>query len=409
MKLKIITYFVLLALLGAIHIPAGHAQSLSMEEDLNIMKGILGKMLSQNQNGILAGNRIDAFYLDGFGVVFRLAYAANQDWVLTDALEKKLSQIQAQKQKINQDMQEIQKKHQELRDKMAQARYNANARAIRQNAADAVRLYQDEDHINVILDTLETIENGLSTEEAIEHIRSRLLVFFERYVTGMQNLKSGDRVSVLVEIQDWGQLNRQSQFLHGFVTAGDIAQFRSGKLSKDEFPKKVVFQQYNKESELSEDISMMSEILSRGFKQNQGYFASPANQGVYLNGYGALLFMNVPTQGNVFQINNNGLGEPSNPADYFLQNSDQMQSTNQEQMAQLRQKVLGLLGAYGYTLELGANEWVSLHVNTMPDYLMWGKGNTGFLIQLRQQDLNQYHAGTIDLKTLEKRARIQTY
>ena len=413
MKIKLISYFTLLLLMGAVQMPAKEAVPLSMDDDLNIMKGVLEKLLDQKSSGIALGDEIDAFYLEDYGVVFRVMYATNQQFVLTDALEKKLTQIQTQKQKISEDMLEIQQKHQDLRDKMNQARQDMTAKIVQQNAADAVRLYQDEDHINVILDTLKTMGGkGPSREAAVAQIQKQLRVFFDRYVAAMQNLKPNDRIAVLVEMRDWSNLNQKDSFLYGWVTFENVTKYRENKLSKEQFAKTIEFQTYNNKTEVAQDIDIMSEILSRGF-QKKSFLSTYTNQGLYLNGYGALLFMSVPLNnyndsGNIDfttllsnQSGNQGL----------MNQTDKTLETAQTQMALLRQKVMGLLGSYGHTLRLGPDEWVTLHVNTGPQYMMWGDTSmpAGFMIQVRQQDLNQYHSGQINLQTLENRARIKTF
>ena len=414
MKIKLLTYSMLFLLLGAIYMPAKEATPLSMDDDLNIMKGVLEKLLNQKSSGITLGDEIDAFYLEDYGVVFRVMYATNQQFMLTDALQKKLSQIQMQKQKISEDMLEIQQKHQALRDKMDQARQNMAANIVQQNAADAVRLYQDEDHINVILDTLKTMGGkGQSREETVARIQERLRVFFDRYVAAMQNLKPKDRIAVLVEMRDWSNLNQKDSFLYGWVTVEDVTQYRENKLSKEQFAKTIEFQTYNDKTEVGQDIDIMSEIMSRGF-QKKSFLSSYTNQGLYLNGYGALLFMSVPLN----DYNNFGdavdftalLSDQSGNQGWMNQ-TDKTLETAQTQMALLRQKVMGLLGSYGHTLRLGPDEWVTLHVNTGPQYMMWGQTSmpAGFMIQVRQQDLNQYHSGQINLQTLENRARIKTF
>jgi hypothetical protein len=279
-------------------------------------------------------------------------------------------------------------------------------------------LIREEDHI--LIDSDRIVEEE---KKYIETFKDNVIVFFRNYSPAIGQLRPEDRIAVLINLSDWESVESENAFLTAYVTKQKIDQYRRNQLRQSDFEKYVYFHQTDAESDIDMDISIMSEIFDRAM-DSSSFWGSPSNSGIYLDGLGALLFMELP-----------GIGIPAPPdAENLISimvrenERDAVIVTPRERLSEGKKKdkekarekvfeevqdeIFELMASYGHTIRIKNDESVVLNVdlrNRLPSFGWGEKKPSRLILQLNKKDLDDFNRGVIPINILRQRLVRKTY
>jgi hypothetical protein len=284
-----------------------------MERDLEVAKNILGTLVSDNNDMMFFNSReIEATYLPGYGVIFslpenpmfwnfripripkiRIHQTGDNQYrydVHVDAGDSEDNHIEVIGEVPDVDDNnnvpdavnaEVQKEVQKSMMKQQKALEAEQEAASEQQDAleaekDAKQEYQDQ-----------MKEEQQSSQEQQEHMRNAIMTFFADYADLISQLGPESRIRVVeksspgFEVLVWtSEDNDKSESKEpGFsaeVYKKDISAYKAGKITLDEFHKKVNFEEAKK-SVRSADLDLFSKIL-------KGYFNPDVTKSYFVEG-----------------------------------------------------------------------------------------------------------------------------
>lgn len=169
----------------------------------------------------------------------------------------------------------------------------------------------------------------------------------------------------------------------GSIGKGDLQALHRGRLSEEDFAKRITWQQYRPDAEAAKQVDIMAGILDKALSgEGQGFRCS----GVYHQGLGAIFFVNLGF-GKVFSALTPARFDRSKPV------MPQIEAAASEQKHLLKTELVKALAEYGHTLPLKTSEYlvVEVHSGGPPKMCI------NLLLRVRQEELEAYRKGTLNL------------
>ncbi len=259
-----------------------------MDRDLEISKNILSSLFSEEGNRLISSRRIDANYVEGFGVVFKIPsnkFSFNYHFdvrepremfeefapmdgedmevhVFSDdeanvRVERRIERDKerAINEELREEMEEQRREMEEQREKMEEQR-------------TIVRAYSSDASSYVV-------ESDLKNQEQAEKTEEILITFLADYADLIGQLKPNDKIRIIQEsrrepmVMIWnnedGESEVRSDGASGMIITAekkDISAIKSGKIEREEFEKRLDI----KKGEKKERIADL-EIFGNVFKQ----------------------------------------------------------------------------------------------------------------------------------------------
>ena len=299
-----------------------------------------------------------------------------------------------------------------LRDKMREKREEITEAA--EAAVEAERLERAEADVEVVDEILEVDSEKIIEEErkTLDNLKENIFVFFRNYTSAIGQLKPEDRIAVLINLNDWEMTDNENAFLTAWITREDVNRYRRNQVNASDFRKLIHYQLADSETDIDLDISILSEIFDRAMNTST-FWGKPSNNGIYINGLGALLFMDLP------QLNVTGLGVE----DIFMlagtgKNKTVVVSptkkgkTEKDYLKEVEDELFELVASYGHTLRLKPQERIVLDINLGSRSLYYSgnkKDPSRLIFQLKKKDLDDYNSGIISLRALRGKLVRQIY
>lgn len=408
----------LLSFLFVIHSVYGQ-----IEQEIDILEGVLQKMLKDKKAGYHAGGRVKGIYLDGFGVLFHMKEVSPSQVIYINSMKKNMKEIQEQKAELAKELKALKEQQSQVAKEMVEMQEK-----ILSNAKHEIVIHSNIDidneevekiehifiaggHDNVVLPYRVEIDEEIKIkeEEAIEHIKAKVTSFLQKYAYTLENLKTNDRVAVMINLDKWQTTDMQDEYLAGWVEYADLQKYKNQKLSADILKSKIQFK-LSTDDALSDEIDIMSEILNRSASNSLSAHLS-SNSGLYVNGLGVLFFVDYPNQFLWHDKSSDKVHVPivinTDGANGFVyQTSGKGFDGSSEKMAQAIQNLLfGTVTKYGHTLSIGDDENIVLYVDTDQLYGLdaYGKSVGPMLFQLKMKDLRAYQQGRLSAEQLRQR------
>ncbi len=260
--------------------------------------------------------------------------------------------------------------------------------------------------------------NAARPAEAEANLNEELWEFFSRYADAIGQLSDNDRIAVYSEggaefsffFEITGEQTRsftsQPSNFFAWMTKGDIAALRAGKLSENEFRKRM---RTIKQAQDNADIEIMSGILDKLTATRTG-----TAHGLYLQDYGVIFF----TEANFTHAaqpvwSTRARARETTPApaaEAYRQIEEALRAARtvdqerekgwQEEYKKFRGKIAEVFADYGHTLRsLKPEDW--LVVTT--DFRFSPQDQPrGLVCQIKKQQLDSYNAGKISREQLLK-------
>ena len=385
-----------------------------LNRDLRIMEGVLDRLLKGKTYRRYFNGHTRAVYLPNFGVVFHMSQRGPMHHELGFTLRKQFEEV-------HEMARSAQKEHAELRQRMEEKREDMQKAF--ETAEEVEELDVPEEDIDAVdefvLDSDKIIEEENKT---IDAFKDYIIVFFRNYSPAIGQLRPQDRIAVLINLDDWESVDSENAFLTAWVTKQDVDRYRLNRMRDDEFEKYVHFQRTDSESDIDKDISILSEIFDRAM-DTSSFWEESSNNGIYLSGLGALLFMELPSMffaspegENMISVlvrENNRNAVIYTPERRRPNNrKKEKQKTQDEILQEIEDELFELVASYGHTLRIKSQESVIVNVGLGSGlYPLHEEQKTPsrLILQLNKKDLDDYNRGVITLSSLKQKLIRQTY
>ena len=376
-------------------VPAGAQQrplnTDKMERDLRIMEGVLDKVLSRQEGvRLLGSSEAQGIYVPDYGMIFHVRKSAFSMTVFDrgrfeyiDGLES----LHAQTEEIEQ-----------------------SAEASEKQKAEATVMAHDRS-AQMLRNMTQAQEEAMAAQR--EAIKAGLVQFYRDYTPAISQLRDQDRIAVLVQFGGL-RTTQEPSVMTSWMRVQEIAAFRKSAQKDETFIQHIHFpEESDRVRQVQSDIEILLEIFNRAMGGSSR--GRDASQGFYLDGFGALLSLDMSgmvmiSEGGEkpFIVGRNEL----NRAIAYTRQGNKIDKIEDAEKAQARKKkrldqFVEILADYGHTLRLPPEEWVVLSIQTSSPFVSWASANDeddATVIQLKKKDLDAYHQGGIDLTALRKRA-----
>lgn len=387
-----------------------------LNRDLRIMEGVLDKIFKGKSSHWYFNGHTKGVYLPGFGVVFHMSQVGPIHHDLTISLRE-------QHEEVEEMAREVREQHDELR---------ADMEKMREDIQQDLEIIEETEHLlppeeeligeedHILLDSERIVEEE---KKYIETFKKNIIVFFRNYSPAIGQLRPQDRIAILINLDDWKSVESENAFLTAYVTKREVDQYRRNQTRQSDFEKNIHFQQTDAESDIDMDISIMSEIFDRAMDRTS-FWGSPSNSGIYLDGLGALLFMELPGMGipappdveNLISImvrDNEKDAVIVTPRERLSEEKKKDKEKIREKVFQeVQDELFELMASYGHTIRIKNEESVVLNVdlrNRLPSFGWGEKKPSRLILQLNKKDLDDFNRGIIPINILRQRLIRKTY
>jgi hypothetical protein len=425
-RAKLFSKFILLIVLfGFCMEDYGQTQSIDthrMNRDLRIMEGVLDKLLNGRESFYSSGGT-KGVYLPEFGVIFNTRYDAFREVrvKMSEVYKEQAKHIKEIKEKIAEEHEDVEENLNKIKEDMEQIREESLFAVPDPDAESNYEIFA----VPGVWGEADEEERREKMEEEIDHLKDKMFIFFKNYATAIGQLGHEQRIALLIHLGEWQYPGSDEQFLTGWTTRKDLDLYRQNKISESDYLNQIHYQISDSQSEVHTDIVIMTEILERGLDVST--FSSRTNKGLYLDGLGALIFMEIPRlhlisdRGHLSLVRKRGT---NNETIYIYGDSekkgesdenlvvDEEGETTEEWISEIEDNLFDLISSYGHTLRIKPQESVVLNVNLGENLIHWNTGEdygSRLLLKLMKKDLDDFNRGTISIKDLRRKLISQTY
>ncbi|MFQ5707211.1 MAG: hypothetical protein ACE5HO_07150 [bacterium] len=354
-----------------------------MQRDLDIMEGVLSKLLLNTSERGFWNGRTQGMYFDGYGVIFQVDYTDFQIFVLSTT------------------------------DKRAKQVFQMNRSGVFRVKARA----KEE-------------EETPSMADRIANLKEQIVVFLANYADAIGQLRKSDRITVLVNL---GSDNLYYNLVGAYQTAesaplslleatvrkSDIVKMRQGQLSESAFRKRIVFKERAENDKIKKNVEIMANIMDTALskKYHQQFGSGGKTKGIYLDGVGVIFFMKGEINPKEFEPFESamrlyieaqkGQQAPQRKLDAWKSESDKR---TREVVKQFKSAVVELVGDYGHTLRnVKPSEFVVVAVDFNNIWEFQNFSLQKFIVKIKKKDLDAYNRGKMKLAELRKKVEFQDF
>lgn len=382
-----------------------------LNRDLRIMEGVLDRLLRGKSAQYYFNGHSKGVYLPGFGIVFHTSKSRPSPFTAVNA-------------RMLRELEEERAVHEEKRDRIREemTAKQEEIQSAYEKVQEAYRLARTDPNVLVADEFGEERSEEIrkKEEESLENLKENIYIFFQNYAPAIGQLGLDERIAVLVNLKDWRTIDSDDSFLRAWVIKKNLDNYRRARMNADDFRNLIHYQLDDAESEIDTDIGIFTEIVERALG-TESVWRSSSNNGIYLNGLGALMFMNL---GGMFVV---GATEGDEATVYVQdgrfenivayargETKDKKKKglTLEEYMTEVEDNLFDLVASYGHTLRLDSRERIVLNVNLGPRMINFGstrKGPSRLILQLNKSDIDKYYEGAMTLTELRKRLVKQEY
>lgn len=298
-----------------------------MDRDLEVSKNILQTLFREGNDGLFWGSRIEASYLEGYGVIFTVPESFSYVSVTTDRIGR------------------------------------SNSRRSTVTTTEPVVVGSNNEAI-----TLAEINSDSLQKVNMEQMKKHIMVFFADYASLIGQLRPDDRIKIQNKDRHtegfymvYGSNVSNIQSPTGFyseVQVQDIQAYKSGKISRQAFEGKVVFEKA-KPREKIQDLELFASIIRRLYSADlsETFFTESTPRYEKMDNYGVIFYMKTfssYSNDQLYQMPVLGRSDVT---------SDERIKTIQELYPKFESDIKRQLIEYGRTISsLGADETLSMNI-----------------------------------------------
>lgn len=385
-----------------------------MQQDLDIMEGILQNLHAQNRPEFAFINKkspVGGLYIEDYGVLFlieeRIAVGIS-DVVGSRLFEK--SEVRAEELKMEDILNQLVSRSSQtrlaLQDRLA---------GFLGTYADGIRQLQDEDRVTILVRHKSTSRFGFSGGQLSFFWKSHPFPNEElhRLQAKLERLPADSLDSHKDKLQAirMRQLDADlSQPLYSEVTAkkSDIVAYRREQIDEAEFRKRVVSRDHRPDASTTKKIGVMAAILDKTLEViDQPVPDYERTMGIYMEGLGTLFFVK-ERSGYLAEYRRAMYKEPRSTSDLRTQGG----AGNVDVRLQERLKVdlVEVVGDYGHTVRtVKPDEYIVVEVRFLVGLRSSRLRQRGLVLKVKKRDVDAYRRGDFDLEAFRQKVDIQEY
>ncbi len=371
-----------------------------MQQDLNIMEGILQSLHAQNTpfiTGIHREPHVRGLYFENYGVIFLIEERRPAGFAFA-GLKSFQSAAEASKKHEGGDVVKDIRAQREKRRVALQDRLGEFLGTY----ADAIRQLKDEDRITILVhyQPLSPI-----SKEALDHIPELQAV--AKQLDSLKSPRKGRK------IQKKHLYRVLSEPVYSEVTAKkrDIVAYRRERISEAEFRKRIVSREHKPDASTMKKIGVLATILDKALKRPD-YLARDFNKtlGIYQEGLGALFFVNAGSgyRADHPVFKNKMKASFTSPTHRRTQGKA---GTEESQILdRFKEDLINVVGDYGYSLRtLKPQEYIVVEVRFPAGLWSGWSGPRGLVLKVQKKDVDAYTREDLDLAAFRQKVDIQEF
>ncbi len=357
-----------------------------MQRDLDIMEGVLSKLLQGAPHGWrpIAGH-VSGIYFENYGVVFHVEQDGLRIFTLSaEELEHSLMKLK------------------EVTPRPPAAPGEEETVVVAPRAGVVVEA---------------------DAGKRLERIQSRAAEFLANYGDAIGQLNASDRITVVFDFgesqfQVWPGASTLAQdkliaILEVSALKGDIIEHRRGKMSFEDFQKRLAINQRSDDQSMNANLDIMASILETALsrRHREGYYLVGKNRGVYLKGLGALFFLSAETNLGAVYAPQIQWGEGKEVVQVRVPRAEKKSSKESGELLQnFESSLIELIGDYGHTLRnLAPSEQVVAAVKFNSFWSLGDESVRRLILMVKKQDLDAYNRGNLKLAEFKQKVQLQRY
>jgi hypothetical protein len=335
--------------------------------NIEIMETVLDKLVSPNKAQLhFFGSNTKGYYLMNYGVIFNVNYSLFNERIIALDFDKRL----------------------------------------RSNKHNYIFVDQEDEEVSKNFD------------KEIEKLNKLMVRFLSEWTSALTDLNPDEKVTIIVDFNGFfptfkDVFDYSTHQRIASVPIKEIANYRKGKITKEEFANKVTF---NEVKSVDEDISILSNVIQTSLKhadKKTKLGVAGDVKGIYFKGYGVIFFTDVS-----FSLGKNAYkraltiysdapkkGEGrSITVESF---SDESEKTEKD-IEKIEQKMIQLISNYGHNLRtLQPDEWVEIAINFkgIPIKEKYSKS----ILKVQKKIIDDYKRDRIQFDQFKKRVNIIYY
>lgn len=356
-----------------------------MQQDLDIMEGILQNLHAQNTPrfaGIHRGPQVRGLHFDDYGVIFLIEEEPGPGESGLDYRMRKLEEsgLEFKEKDYQKDIAERRKKQRvALRNRLVD---------FLGTYADGIRQLDDNKKITVMVNHMPDCGVMYGVEKEIPGE-----VMFMGVVRNKQP-HSGLSEPVYLEVTSKKR---------------DIVAYRREKIDEAEFRKRIAFRDHRPDASTMKKIGVMATILDKALKQTgHNVRRSDGTLGIYQKGLGAIFFVNVRGGFRGTPIHVSRKNDPK-AVTYHVRPGKAVEIGNKPK-DRFKKELVEIVGDYGYTLRtLKPEEYIVAEVRFPSRLGRRSSDPRGLVLKVKKRDVDAYSRGGLDLAAFRQKVDIQEY
>ena len=349
-------------------------RTVKIRRDIDIMEGVLNKLIFEDNRESSFGNNTTGTYLEGYGVIFNIAYGNLGRHIMVETVKDD------EKKERNKE------------------------------------------------ETVQVLFGGYSSskdpEETIKILKDNICIFFSDYAGAMKDLVTDERITVTVDFNGsrdafwlYASDNESSRINRLIATAkqGDISAVSKGSLQRDQFEKKVVFEEEIDDSGDNKDFWILADIFDTALKRHRRWQTlsfSGKSRSMYFPGFGAVFMTNAIFPSDNYEVIAQAFaGRILDDKVSTLTNEigkGEEKRSDKELIQELQDDIIDILGRYGATLRsVPEDEYVLITVDISNPFE--SQLPTKMLIKSKMSDIKLFNREQMSFDKFKNIIQIKQY
>ncbi len=386
-----------------------------MQQDLDIMEGILKSLHTQNTPNLAPFHRelqIRGLYFENYGVIFLIEEERSSgravDVVVRRLLVRPAGVIEELEEEdfLKEVAEERRKTRAALQDRLAE---------FLGTYADGIRQLQDEDRITILVRHKSLSRFGLSAGELDFFWKSHPFPTDElpKLQAELERLSPDSLTSRRDKLRAIRMRRLEAElsepvYTEVTVKKRDIVAHRRERIDVAEFRKRIVSREHRPHASTMKKIGVMANILDKMIKlPDHPVPYSNKTLGIYRAGLGALFFVN-ERSGYLAEYRRAIYKELRSPSHSRRQGRE---GTADSQLRdRLKEDLVEVVGDYGYSLRtLKPEEYIVVEVRFLTGLRSASLKRQGLILKVKKKDVDAYSRGDLDLAAFRQKVDIREY
>lgn len=373
MRKRMILKIILILTIGVLYLFKGRIQAQQnlpgqdLLNNIEIMETVLDKLIMPNKAQFhFFGSNTKGYYLMNYGVIFNVSYSLFNQRVISIDLDRRL-------------------------------RSGKNNYIFVDEAQD---------------------EGTGELDNEIEKLKQSMVRFLGEWTSALSDLNPDEKVTVIIDFNGFlpsfkDVFDYSTQQLIVSVPIKEITNYRKGKLAREEFANRIIFDEVKS---VDEDISIISNVIQTSLQHSdrkKSHGIAGDVKGIYFKGYGVIFFTDVSfnfgaqAYKRALTIYTDALKKGKQRSITVENFSDEPGQTKKD-IEKIEQKMIQLISNYGHNLRaLQPDEWVEIAINFkgIPVKEKYSKS----ILKVQKKNIDDYKRDRIKFDQFKKRVNIIYY